>query len=91
MTAVRSDQRSQRLGTLLENLERNPAMTSDDLHALARALNNYEMTAERKISLASEISGYLRTLEEYRTRLLFDDAPADFDLVLIAESANEAR
>lgn len=66
-------------------------LNAADLHALARALNGYEMTAEREISLATEISGYLRTLEEYRTRLSFDDAPADFDLLLIAESANETR
>lgn len=61
--------------------------TADDLHALAHALNGYEMTAERAKSLAVEITGYLNTLERYRARLAFDDAPADFDLVLVAESA----
>jgi hypothetical protein len=63
-------------------------LTADVLHALARALNRYEISEERAKVLAAEMNGYLTTLEQHRLRLSLDDAPTDFDLVLVAESAS---
>ncbi len=61
-------------------------LDADTVQAVALAFHAYPITAERAASLAKEINNYLATLERLRDDVKFDDAPADFEFILMEYS-----
>ncbi len=49
---------------------------------IASEFHDYGLTLERAEALALEVQTYLATIDRKASLVTFDDAPADFDMVL---------
>jgi hypothetical protein len=59
---------------------------ANTVQSMALLLHDYAIPPDRAADIATEINGYLQTLDKLRFALEFDNAPADFERFLQEQS-----